>query len=355
MNILHISSANSWRGGERQVQYLMEGLLKEGYTNYLMTPKKSILGNRTSTYTPSQIEFKKGLFSLVKNTIALVSFCKSHKVDLIHGHDSHAHTLLWIAYRFGGLKTKSIVSRRLISPIKHRSKKKYNYSKIEYIICISNAVKKTLEPHINQKSRLVVIHSTIDLNYPNELFKTKNKTSAFVVGYVAAFTEEKDHSTFLSAAKYLTSKFPETLFKFVLVGDGPLLEKYKIESKKINGDFVFTGFVEEVSHSYLEMDVLLHPSKSEALGTAILDGMKYGLPIVASKTGGIPEVVAHNNNGYLCDIGDYKTMAHCIQKLASDQELYHNFSKNSKEIVRQFESSIMVSKTIQLYQKTLHT
>lgn len=353
MNILHITSAKTWRGGERQILYLMEGLKDKGHSNFLMSPNVSIIGFRSPEVVTSQVIFKKGILGRFQNVFALINYCHSNKIDLIHGHDSHTHTLLWLAYKFGGLKTKSIITRRLINPIKNRSIPKYNFGKIERIICISNAVKAIIMPSIENRERLEVIYSGIKIPTLQDVGKSLKEDANFVVGYVAAFTKEKDHVTFLAVAKSLISKYPEISFRFLLVGDGPLIEQIKNESKRIDGNFVFTGFVEEVSQAYLEMDLLLHTSKSEALGTAILDAMKIGLPIVATKVGGIPEIVLNGKNGFLCDIGDYGEMASSVYKLASNRDLYNSFSKNSKAIIPKFNVTSMVNKTVELYHEVL--
>jgi glycosyltransferase involved in cell wall biosynthesis len=354
VNILHITSAKTWRGGERQIQYLMAGLKDAGHSNFLMSPKASIIEFRSVDLVTAQITFKKGILGRCQNMFALVNYCKSNKIDIIHGHDSHAHTLLWLAYKFGGLKTKSIITRRLINPIKDRSIAKYNHPKIERIVCISNAVKNILAPAIKDLDRLEVIYSAIKIPFELDAGKTLKENRNFVVGYVAAFTEEKDHTTFLEVAKHLISDYTDLSFSFLLVGDGPLIENIKNDSKQVNGDFVFTGFVEEVNQSYLDMDLLLHTAKSEALGTAILDAMKHGLPIIATEVGGISEVVQNGKNGFLCEIGNYKEMSESVYRLATDRDLYDSFSKNSKAIIPKFNVTAMVTKTLELYNEVLN-
>ncbi len=350
MKILHISSAKTWRGGERQVNLLMNGLKNKGVECALMTPKNSVLSSRCGLESSKIIEFKKGAFSLLQNIRSLKKYCNENQVDIIHGHDSHAHTLLWLAYRMVGLKTKSLITRRLMNPIKNRSLKKYNYPRIEKIICISSAVKEVLAPSISDQSRLEVIHSAIEAS-PNSFNKPQPKSNnEFVIGYVAAFTEEKDHQTFVATAEYLVKNYTDHSFRFLLVGDGPLLEEIKNQTERISENFTFSGFVESVDEAYLEMNLLLHTSRSEALGTALLDAMKYGIPVVASNTGGIPEIIDHSQNGFLCESGNFKDMAKKIFALVCDPELRQKFTENALVKLQHFDKSIMIDKTLVLYQ-----
>ena len=353
MRILHISSPRSWRGGERQVYFLIEGLQNEGHENYLMTPQNSVLSQRIGLKTSHFLEFRKGAFSLFRNLRVLNKYCVQNQIDLIHGHDSHAHTLLWMAYRVGGLRIKSIITRRLFSPIKARSIRKYNFAKIEKIICISAAVKKAMSPSITDQSRLTIVHSAIDTSAPKAEKKKDQEKNEFVVGYVAAFTKEKDHQTFIAVAKNLIDRQSDVSYKFCLVGSGPLLDSMKDRSQGLKDHIDFTGFIKDVESAYFDEDLLLHTSKSEALGTSILDAMKYGLPIVATEIGGIPEIIEHNQNGFLCQTGDFKDMADKVHRIATEKDLRQKFIENGFLKLVDFDKSAMIHKTIEIYNEIL--
>ncbi|MDF1698457.1 MAG: glycosyltransferase family 4 protein [Saprospiraceae bacterium] len=352
MNILHISTAHSWRGGERQVLYLMDGLKSVGVSNHLMSPKNSALAERCSLKTEQQLTYKKGIPSLIQNVLSLINYCKNHKIDIVHGHDSHAHTLIWMAYKFGRLGCKSIITRRLMNPIKKRSIAKYNYAKISKIICISEAVKTTLLPAIHDTTRLQTIHSAIDTSKVSA-GKFPKSQNEFVVGYIAAFTQEKDHHTFIRTAKHLIKSFPQINFKFLLVGQGPLFNQIKTESKSIQDQIEFLGFIKNIKEAYHKIDLILHTSQSEALGTSILDALKFSIPVVATDVGGIPEIIDHEKNGFLCTPGDHKQMANFVIQLATNPNLYDKITKAGIQTLNNFDVNTMVTKTFQLYKRLL--
>lgn len=346
MNILHISSARSWRGGERQVLYLMEGIDQLGITSYVLCPNNSPLFQKCSKLSKLTFGFKNGFLGLIPNLLKLREICKKQKIDVVHGHDSHAHTLIWIAYRTGILKTSSFVTRRLNNVVKDKSINKYNHDGIKKIICVSDAVKATMSPKIIDKSRLVTIHSGIDLSdakQPKEL----STNGSIVVGYVAAFTEEKGHEFFIDSALSLLEK--DVRFKFLLVGDGPLRKQIENRVAGHKDKFEFTGFVEDVINQYQRMDVLLHTARSEALGTSILDGMKFGLPIVARDVGGVGEIVDEGKNGYLVSQRDVAQVVDSVLSIVSDSKKYKEMSVAGLHIVKQFEKSDMAKKTAELY------
>lgn len=350
MRILHVSSATTWRGGERQVFFLMEGLAMEEHVSYLMSPKGSPLSLRCEGLSKGTYEYKPGFFGHLSNLKSIKNICKKENIDLVHAHDSHGHTLIWLAYKTGLLSTESIVTRRLNNAIKNKSINKYNDSRISNIICISEAVKYTMSPQIQNMSRLVTIHSAIDLKNISVKERTLDP-SQFVIGYVAAFTKEKDHAFFIDIALRLIKR--DERYHFVLVGEGQEREEIERRVHGLRDRFSFTGFVHDVDEQYERMDLLLHTAKSEALGTAILDGMKFGLPIVARDVGGVPEIVVNGENGFISTNDDKKEMVEFIRKVSEDGHLYQNMSTSSLQRVVLFDRSIMVNKTIALYQNIL--
>lgn len=350
MNILHISSAKSWRGGERQVHFLISGQAGKENTVYLMCPARSPLKGKCIAFIKDFVPFKIGATGYPMNMMALIRLCKEAKIDIIHGHDSHSHSLIWMAYKIGTLKTPSLVTRRLNNPIRDKSKAKYNHPEVQKIICVSAAVKKRMMPQIEDQSRLGIIHSAIDLSDISQP-KCLSKNQEFTIGYVAAFTEEKDHQLFVEVALELLKRNDK--YRFLLVGDGPLLE----QTKNLAGDmiykFEFTGFVNDVNSEYEKMDLLLHTAKSEALGTSILDGMKFGLPIVANDVGGIKEIVKQGKNGLLTEGRSILQMSDNVHAILSDSAVYSFMSTESLALVRPFGVSAMLDKTIDLYNEIL--
>ena len=121
MNILHISSANTWRGGERQIANLCAYQQEHGHQVWLMSPNDSVLYRRSFENLNRGFILLKSPFAMMPNMAKLKAICQSCNIDIIHGHDSYAHTLLWMSYQLGNLKTKSVVTRRLIKNVKARS------------------------------------------------------------------------------------------------------------------------------------------------------------------------------------------------------------------------------------------
>lgn len=138
--------------------------------------------------------------------------------------------------------------------------------------------------------------------------------------------------------------------KLILVGDGPdrsecerlvrqlnLMDKVKFLGKQ-------DGLVEILTAS----DIFLIPSQSESFGLAALEAMACGLPIISSSVGGLPELVAHNECGFIAEIGDIERMAKYAVDLLINERKYSIFSQNARErAVRKFD----INKVVPLYEE----
>ena len=111
------------------------------------------------------------------------------------------------------------------------------------------------------------------------------------------------------------------------------------------------GFVEILNAS----DIFLIPSQSESFGLAALEAMACGLPVISSSVGGLPELVRHNETGYIAEIGDIDRMAKYTIDLLTNERKYKLFSSNARErAVTMFDKSIVIPQYEEYYKKFLN-
>lgn len=118
---------------------------------------------------------------------------------------------------------------------------------------------------------------------------------------VGRFVEQKGHSYLVKAAVEIVRKHPDVVF--LLLGDGPLRHKLESEIAKsrLERHFIFAGMLDDVDGDLVGADLMIHPSIEEPFGNALIEGMWAGLPIVASRVGGIPEVVVEDQTALLVE------------------------------------------------------
>jgi L-malate glycosyltransferase len=146
--------------------------------------------------------------------------------------------------------------------------------------------------------------------------------------------------------------------KLILVGDGPDRSECERLARQLElGDSVkFLGKQEGLVEILSSSDLFLIPSQSESFGLAALEAMACGLPVISSSVGGLPELVKHNETGFIAEIGDVDRMAKYALELLSNEKKYKLFSDNSRErAVNKFDKSKVVPLYEEYYEQILKT
>ncbi|MCX7766342.1 MAG: glycosyltransferase family 4 protein [Candidatus Sumerlaeia bacterium] len=158
------------------------------------------------------------------------------------------------------------------------------------------------------------------------------------------------------AIPLVTQKRPDV--RFILTGGENVLRYQQINPPEINQHIYFTGWIAESDRLalYKSADILILPSYNEGLPYVIIEAMACGLPIVASRIGGIPEILEDGANGLLIEPGDYQALAQNILRLLNDAELYRTISQaNLAKARSSFEKKILHEKIQQLVNNILNS
>ncbi|MEO0092282.1 MAG: glycosyltransferase [candidate division WOR-3 bacterium] len=200
------------------------------------------------------------------------------------------------------------------------------------------------------EKKIVVIHNGIDLNWAiggkgNSLFP--------IVGMVAAFSSFKAHEVLIESAIKIVEKLPK--IKFILVGCGPKQKKITelINKRGLNSYFLLPGFVYDVRPILSILSVFVLVSYSEGLPVAVMEAMSFGLPVVASKVGGIPELIEDKVTGMLVEPNNPEKLASAIIELLENPEKASIMGKKAREkIITDFSIRKMTNK-IEFYYTNL--
>lgn len=359
MHILHLSTAITWRGGEQQIAYLHQGLRQAGIKQTVLCSSKSALMGYCNKYSLSCYHMpKKGSMSLAyaKKIKELVA---KHKIDLIHIHDSHAHNNAILAAVWLRVKVPLVLHRRVDFAVSNHfvSKYKYNHPLIKRIICVSEAIKAIMLPSIKNQDKLRVVYSGIDVSreYTSDgrLHKElKLPPDAQLIGCVAALADHKDPYTFLNVAEALKNH-PQ--YCFVWIGGGEMEAEVKAEIAKrgLHKQVRLTGFRSDVKDVLPELSFFLMTSKTEGLGTSILDAYLAGVPVVATAAGGIPELVEHGKTGMLAPVGDTDTLAMHLLHLSLDGAYAQRIVTAARDKAKGFDYNIMAQQVLGIYKEVL--
>jgi glycosyltransferase involved in cell wall biosynthesis len=175
-----------------------------------------------------------------------------------------------------------------------------------------------------------------------------------IVGNIAALVAHKGQRHLIDAAALVMRDVPDA--RFVVAGDGELRPNLEQQVKHLGLEkHVFlTGFRTDVLALLKAFDVFAMSSVTEGLGTSLLDAMACAKPIVATKAGGIPEVVRDGRTGYLVEPRDHRAMANAIVKLLRDEPLRQRMGAAGLALVNaRFSAERMVQETLAVYERVV--
>jgi glycosyltransferase involved in cell wall biosynthesis len=364
MKILHINTERTWRGGEQQTLYLLEGLKARAIACHLVCQAGSPLQERADEagidVFPVVMRGEADLFAGMR----IRRLIKKYSYSIIHSHTSHAHTIAYLASV--GTAVRRLVTRRVDfsifrSSFLHLSGFKYRFMADDYI-AISNRIKAVLVNDGISDRRIFVVHSGVD----PERFRQASgdhlrsefdiKDHEKIVINVAHLAGHKGQKYLIRAIPYVLTKMPNT--RFFIVGRGELMEELQAlaSSLRLKGQLVFTGFRGDVGDFYKIADLYVMSSVEEGLGTAVLDAMAAGKPVVATTAGGLPEIVCDGKTGRLVAPADPAALAEGMLDLLTRPELADAMAAEARAKVRQcFSIQAMVDKNIEVYRKILAT
>jgi len=361
IRVLHIDTELTWRGGQQQVFYLHKGLVETKIFSLLICNPNSEIQKRSQ-----EIKLPVNLVRMFGEIDILAAFkisriCKKEKINIIQAHSAHALSIGLIAKYFYR-KVKLVGVRRVDFHIKKNplSGFKYKSNLVDKIVCVSDAVGNILKLDGLKEQKLCTIHDGIDVNkfkniQPSLKLKESLKISPnnIVIGTIAAFVGHKDYPNLISAAKIVIGKFKDVTF--IALGDGQLKQEMEllVDKLKIKKEFIFAGFQKDIGEYLKIFDIFVLSSKLEGLGTSILDAQSVGLPVIATRTGGIPEVLNDHVDGILVEKGNSEKLSAAIVSLIQDQEKRKNLGYEAMRSVKKFSIENNVDKNIDLYKELL--
>jgi glycosyltransferase involved in cell wall biosynthesis len=325
---LHIDTAKTWRGGQSQVKYTVMGLRAIGHRAALVAHPEGELLRRMSEGLD--------LIPLApRNEIDLAAawrlsrVIKQLKPDIVHAHDPHAVAMASTALSIASPSPRPplVASRRIEFRIARNSFSRWKYSQVDCFLAISRAVRDRLVSDGIPSRKVEVVHEGVDVervaaarsgNVHAALFLP---THAPIVGNVGALVAQKDHHTLIEAAALVVRDVPDT--RFVILGEGelrPALEDH-IRQKHLERHVFLAGFRADVLELLKDFDVFALSSMHEGMCTSLVDAMAAAKPAVATAVGGVPEVLADGDTGFLVPAKDHHALAERIVRLLRDEEL----------------------------------
>jgi sugar transferase (PEP-CTERM/EpsH1 system associated) len=297
---------------------------------------------------------------------ALVKLIRELKPDIVHSRNWGALEAVPAA-RWAGtsfvIHSEHGVEEVIEEPFRRAVFRRVAYGLAHAVFAVSEGLRATLVRRTGfPAAKFGVIHNGVhtkrfrpDLEARARMRRELGiESDRFCIGCVGRMNAIKDYPTAIRAIAGLDARC--SLF---IAGKGPDLPSLRAlvaSSPEIAGRVTFTGSLDRVPDFLRAMDCYVLSSLTEGISNSLLEAMATALPVVATKTGGNPEVVVDNESGLLFPVGDAVTLAHRLRSIEANSELRDRLSRGALERVRErFSLRAMVSRYEELYAKHTQT
>ncbi len=321
----------TYGGMEEWVRLVSSGLIKQGHEISIIGRQGSIFLHRLSRSVPEAdicgLKISGGFNPVTISTIKQylihrgidILFVSSTRDIRLGGIAARRAGRVKVVWSAGRNISENGLTRRILTP-----------RLVDKIIVPSEFLKRELAQckHIDSSNVEMIPVGIGDNSSVQPSDQTRDRLrktyglpeDATVAVTVGRLIDRNGHEYLVDAALELTRRHPNLHFLFL--GDGPNEKTLRRQIAKINlaDRFVFAGMVEDVDRELAGCDLMIHPSMEEPFGMALLEGMRAGLPIVASRVGGIPEIVAERKSGLLFDPCNPWAIAETASELLADRD-----------------------------------
>jgi len=354
MRVLHLDTEPGWRGGQQQVLLLAQGLASHprfrGEAITVCQPGSALAQRLITAGLPRAELAVRSPWSPLA-AWRLRRLAAELDADIIHAHASHAHTLAALACAGSGRRL--VVTRR----VDFAPKGRWKYRRCTAVVAVSEAVSRILRDGGVPANLLTVIHDGVDPARFAAADRGRGRASLglavddLAVLCVAALEDHKDHATLLSAWEGVAAQHPRA--HLLLAGDGGLREAITTRAAALPRVRLL-GFRDDIPDLLAAADILALTSHLEGLGSTVMDAMHLGVPVVATRAGGLPELIADGEDGLLAPVRDAAGVAAALARLLDDADLRLRLGAAARRTAeRRFLAPAMVDAHVDLYDRIM--
>lgn len=346
--VLHVDAAREWRGGERQLLLLVQGLRERGGEPLVAARPGSPLIQRLKVegIATAAIAMRNDLdFLAVRRLRRLIA---TWRPDLVHAHDPRSHAIAIGALVGQSRRVPLVVTRR--SAARPRGLVRFG-RRVARFVAISEAVADALRAGRIPEARITVAYPGVTLRAPASARDWRAEcgwpAETVVVGLVGPIASDRE----APLLETLLAQVPrDVVARAALV----VLGGHATGRGDLAGVRLFrAGFVHDVPHALAGLDLLLHPGGAEGIGTAVIEAMALGVPTVAFAAGGLPEVIDDGINGLLVPPGDAPRFVSAVTHLVTDPAARRRLADAGPERARAFSPERMVDAVQAAYRDVL--
>jgi glycosyltransferase involved in cell wall biosynthesis len=361
LSIGQVDTGLELRGGQRQLLLLAHGLRARGHSQLIVCPQESELYRRATSDGFQVLGLPRDDFRHIKGIRQLRRRLHQESLMLLHAHDGVGQTVAWLASL--GTGVRRIATRRVTYLPKRRLdyRLKYKYT-CHAVIAVSHSIGRILEKTGIPPKMVNVIPDGIEIpeRIPGDASRQATRAkwglgeNEFVIGHLGSISAEKGQDLAIKAIEILADHLPNA--RLVLGGNisGEDLATSRLAAAVAGGQVSLAGYQKDLFEFFAGLDVYIVPSRSEGLGSAALQAMAHGLPVIATRVGGLPEIVEDGSTGWLVAPESPDALVQAIASSAANPVRLKELGNNARLRSREFSADIMVERTEALYRRLIN-
>lgn len=299
----------------------------------------------------------------------VVDMVKLYKIELLHVHYAIPHA--YAGYMAKQMLKDEGINLPMITTLHgtditlvgnhpfYKTAVTFSINKSDFVTSVSQSLKEDTIKLFNIKNKIQVIPNFIELDKEIEEPVTSCRRSVManenerIVTHISNFRKVKRIPDVIKIFYKIQQKISA---KLMMVGDGPEKEKaeYLCQELGIQDKVIFFGNSNEIDKILSYTDLFLLPSETESFGLAALEAMAWSVPVISSKSGGLPEVNFEGISGYLSEVGNTDEMAENALKILQDNATLNKFKENALSVAKQFDIKNILPLYEELYHKAIN-
>jgi L-malate glycosyltransferase len=351
--VVHVASGREWRGGQRQVWLLARALGRRGIDQVVVTGGDSELARRLGS-AGVRVRSVRWRVGLDPRVLPAILGELRHRSAILHAHDAHALMLAGICAGLSGLPL--VATRRVTFPLR----RKLFWARAQRLIAISGAVRDALTHDGLTSERIALIPSAVDVpelrasSGPDIRTRFGLPEKGQVAVSLGALTPEKDQSTLLDAAALLVRDLPD--LHWVIVGEGPLRSVLQRRMARLGLEerVHLVGQLADPHMALAGADVYVLSSLAEGLGSSVLAAMALDVPVVATRVGGVPELLG-SGGGVLVPAGRPAEFAAAVLRVLSEPGYAVSLTQAARRELGRFTVDTMAEQVLEVYRSCAHS
>jgi glycosyltransferase involved in cell wall biosynthesis len=362
MRILQVCSAESLGGGERHVIDLVRAMIERGHELHLAVRHASPLVDVLADYPIRWYELGLRNALDVISARGLANVMRKNRIDVLHAHVARDYTFCGIAARMVR-PVKFFITRHHFNPINSNPVYAWTIGEARALIAVSDSVReKLIHAFPDFVERIVVIPNWIDAGGCGRLSREEARASfgirkRFAVGIVGQITPLKRQDLFVKAAAHLIKERHWTDADFLIVGEpGPGDENYfnllheMVADLRVDQHVRFTGYVDDLPSHMAAFDIVAAPSENEAFSLAVVEAMAAGCAVVATRVGGMAEIIEDGITGLLVERDNEWSLIAGLARLLTDKQLREKLGNIARaSVIERFDRRSVIDQIERLY------